>query len=405
MKGNKVKIAFFCEGFCKSSSIAQPWRHVYELAKRMKALGNSVRIFTDEQGGFPQREEIDDILIYRIRKNRLLLNSQDLLESFNKYDADLVNWHGGLLSAVHFQRFQRSLKNGVVWTVDKGKIFPEDARNLKISDIPRLYKFWTNILYSLTPAFIVRKGANLPEVRKIIALSRRLKAYFEGIGIDQEKITSIPSGVDTKVMRPLSSSDMLSQKMAFGFNRDDQIILFFGPLSSPRGADVLISAMPKIAKKIPSAKLLLLSRKTIKDSTENKLKRAAREYPAIKLVEGTIEKVSLMRYLGIADLIALPFRFWPYTECPLTVLEGMAMAKLVVTTYAGSLPEIVKDGETGILVPPGDPTSFSKVVIRLLCNEDLSREIGRNARKYVEENHDWDLITQLTLKVFQKAVE
>ncbi len=400
-----MKIAFFCEGFSKSTSIAQPWRHVYELAKRMKALGNSVYILTDELGGFPQLEEINGILVHRVKRGRLLLSSRDLLESLDKYDVDLVNWHGGLLSAAYFQRLQRNLPTGVVWTVDKGKIFRQDLRNLKVSDILRLYKFWTNILYSLTPAFIVRKGANLPEVRKIIALSKRLKTYFEGIGIDQKKITSIPSGVDTKVMRPLSSSDILSQKMAFGFNKDDQIILFFGPLSSPRGADVLISAMPKIAKKIPSAKLLLLCRKTIKDSTENKLKRAAREYPAIKLLEGTVEKTSLMQYLGIADLIALPFRFWPYTECPLTVLEGMAMAKLVVTTYAGSLPEIVKDGETGILVPPGDPNSFSKVMIRLLRDEDLSREIGRNARKYVEENHDWDLITQLTLKVFQKVVE
>jgi len=405
MRGNKVKIAFFCEGFCKSSSIAQPWRHVYELAKRMKALGNSICIFTDELRGFPQREELDGILIHRVKRNRLLLNSEDLLESFSKYDADVINWHGGLLSAIYFPRLQGDLENGIVWTVDKGKIFPEDARNLKASDIPRLYKFWTNILYSLTPTVIVRKGANTLQVRKIITLSKRLKKYFEGIGINQKKIISIPSGVDTKVFRPLSSSDAHNQKTAFGFKRDDQIILFFGPLSSPRGADVLISAMPRILRKIPSAKLVLLARKSIKDSTEKKLENAARKHPAIRLLDGAIKQDLLIRHLGTADVIALPFRFWPYTECPLTILEGMAMAKPVVTTYAGSLPEIVKDGETGLLVPPGDLESFSRVVIRSLRNKDLSSKIGRRARRYVEENYDWDFITQLTLKVFEEIIE
>jgi len=78
-----VKIAFFCEGFSESTSIAQPWRHVYELAKRMKASGNSVCIFTDELSGVPQLEEMDGILVHRVKRGRFLLSSRDLLESLD----------------------------------------------------------------------------------------------------------------------------------------------------------------------------------------------------------------------------------------------------------------------------------------------------------------------------------
>jgi glycosyltransferase involved in cell wall biosynthesis len=397
-----MKIAFFCEGFCESSSIAQPWRHVYEIAKRVNAMGNSVCIFTNELSGCSKISEKNGILIHRVKRNGLLLDTKDLLESFNNYDADLINWHSGPLSTIYFPHLQKNLKNKVVWTINQGKIFADDVRQMKISDILRLHKFWTSILYTIAPSFIIKRGANTHQVRQIITLSRRLKTYLERIGIDPKKISAISSGVDTKVLRPLSSSDALDQKISFGFKSDDRIILFFGPLSSPRGTDVLISAMPKILKKIPSAKLILLARKSFQDSTERKLVSAAGRQSAIRLLDGTMERGLLMRYLGIADLVALPFRFWPYTECPLTILEAMAMAKPVISTCTGSLPEIIKDGETGILVPPGDPNYFSQATVKLLSSGDLF-DMGRRARKYVEENHDWDFITQLTFEVFEKV--
>lgn len=251
---------------------------------------------------------------------------------------------------------------------------------------------------------MIKTGASIPQVRRIITLSRRLRMYFERIGIESEKITSIPSGVDTKTLRPLSPKNSLNQKIAFGFKQTDQVILFFGPLSSFRGADVLISAMPRILKKIPSAKLILLARKSSKDLTDSELENLARKQTAIQFLDGVIEQDTLIQYLGLADVVVLPFRFWPYTECPLTILESMAMGRPVITTYAGALPEIVKDGETGILVTPGNARVLSQAIMKLLGNKDLSIRIGKTARKYVEEFHDWNVITRLTLNVFQKAI-
>lgn len=401
----EMRIAFFCEGFCRSSSIAQPWRHVYETAKRMNLLGHTVCIFSDEMNGHSKTDEIDGIAIYRIKKGKLLLDSEDLLKSFDKFDADIVNWHSGPLSTIYFQRLRKKLRNKIVWNVHHGKIFREDLKYIKISDIYQIQKFWTTFLYTLVPPFIIRNGANAPQIRQIITSSERLKRYFEQIGVQSKKVSVIPSGVDTKVLRPLSMSDMLDQKASLGFKNNNQIILFFGPLSSLRGADILISAMPKILRKVPSAKLVLLARKSYKDTTDGRLESAARKQPGIKLLNGTIEHSLVTRYLGIANIVVLPFRFWPYTECPLTVLEAMAMAKPVVTTYSGSIQEIIKNGETGILISPEDSNQLSQATTKLLTNKDLSEEIGQRARKHVEATHDWDHITRLTLEVFEKAAD
>ena len=399
-----MNVAFFCEGFTKTSAIAMPWRHVLEIASRMADQGDSAYIFTDTAPGLPRNEEENGITIRRVKKNGLLLNIGDLLENLNQNDFDLVNWHSSPLSAFYFLRLRKSFEKEIVWSIFKAKIFAQDLINLKLSDVPQLYKFWNNILCSITPRFIIRKGASIPQIKKIITLSRRLQTYIEGIGINKENITSIPSGVDTKLLRPLSTQDALGRKIAFGFKQDDQIILFFGPLSSPRGADVLISAMPKILKRIPSAKLILLARKSFKDSTDSKLENFARKHPCVQLVSGVLDQDVLIQYLGLADVIALPFRFWPHNECPLTVLESMAMGKPVITTYTGSISEIVKDGKTGILVPPRNVDSLSQAITKILDNRDLSMKIQRKARQYVEEFHDWDVITQLTLNVFQKVI-
>lgn len=399
-----MNIAFFCSDFNRSSIIAQPWKHIYEIARRMMALGNQVYVLTDEFLGLPKYEEIDGLPVCRIKKGRFLLNQRNLLENLNKNNIDLINWHSGLMSAIYFWRLQKFIKNDVVWTVHTGKISCYDRRNLRFSDLKHLDKFWNNILYSICPNSIFKRGANASPVKKIITSSKRLETYFQNIGIPKKKITTISSGADTNIFRPLSASNIYDQKKKLGFHPQDPIIIYFGPLCRLRGADTVIFAMPKILKEIPSAKLILIARQT-KSSFRNEeswFEKIAKRKGGTRLLTTISQKETLIKYLAIANVIVLPFRFWPFIECPLTILEAMAMEKPVITTYAGSIPEIVSDGKTGILVQPGNPDTIAKATIKLLTNEDISINIGARAREYVKKSHDWDAITRRTLNVFRK---
>ena len=68
----------------------------------------------------------------------------------------------------------------------------------------------------------------------------------------------------------------------------------------------------------------------------------------------------------------------------IAVLEAMAMSKPVVATMAGGLPEIVQDGETGVLVPPGDHDSLAKTVVQLLADPTKRSALGKAARDRIE---------------------
>ena len=70
----------------------------------------------------------------------------------------------------------------------------------------------------------------------------------------------------------------------------------------------------------------------------------------------------------------------------LTLLEAMAVGKPIVATRVGGNPEVVADGVTGLLVPPGDPHALSSAVGRLISNEALAQRMGAAGRKRVEEH-------------------
>jgi glycosyltransferase involved in cell wall biosynthesis len=161
--------------------------------------------------------------------------------------------------------------------------------------------------------------------------------------------------------------------------------------------------MSKIIKKIPSAKLLLLARKSPNEGT-SPLESAASLNQSIKLLLGVQTQDDLIRYLALSDVIFLPFRFWPHIDCPLTILEAMAMEKTVVTSDTGVISEIVQDGETGILVPVNERENISEVLIKLLMDENISTQIGKNARKYVKNFYDWDIIMRQTSNIFEKVI-
>jgi len=65
------------------------------------------------------------------------------------------------------------------------------------------------------------------------------------------------------------------------------------------------------------------------------------------------------------------------------VIEGMAAARPVVATRAGAIPEIVREGETGILVPPGDSKAMADAILLLLRDRELARRMGERGREHV----------------------
>jgi glycosyltransferase involved in cell wall biosynthesis len=88
----------------------------------------------------------------------------------------------------------------------------------------------------------------------------------------------------------------------------------------------------------------------------------------------------------------------------LVMIEAMACGTPVIATRFGSVPEVVVDGETGLLVPPGDVAALRAALERLLGDADLRRRLGAAARERIRERFAWDAVTDATIAVYESAL-
>ena len=96
----------------------------------------------------------------------------------------------------------------------------------------------------------------------------------------------------------------------------------------------------------------------------------------------------------------------PYIEASQSGILNIAyaFATPVVVTKVGALPEVVDDGETGLIVPPSDPEALAKAVVTILSDDKLRNEMGKNALKKAETDLSWDRIARTTVETYREAL-
>ena len=105
--------------------------------------------------------------------------------------------------------------------------------------------------------------------------------------------------------------------------------------------------------------------------------------------------------LETLDVVALP----SWTEgLPLVLLEAMARGRPVVATPVGGTPELVTDGETGLLVPPRDPEALAEALRRVLDDPELARRLGEAGRARVAERFTAAEQEQRMLEIYDDVV-
>jgi glycosyltransferase involved in cell wall biosynthesis len=93
-----------------------------------------------------------------------------------------------------------------------------------------------------------------------------------------------------------------------------------------------------------------------------------------------------------------------YEGLPISLLEAMASAKPVIATRIGGTDEAVKDGVTGLLVPPADPAALARAIRRLLADTSLAQRLGAEARNSVRCEFSAELVAARTMEVYAELV-
>lgn len=212
---------------------------------------------------------------------------------------------------------------------------------------------------------------------RIVAVSRSVAENLEEAGIDPRRVCVIPNGVDPEVFRPASGAQKREIRSLLGIEEmtGGPLILLVGNLIPLKGHEHFIRALPGILRKIPNARALIVGQGPLEASLL-KLASELGVSQAIKRISPL--SILLPKVMGAADLLVHP----SLTESfGLVVAEAQACGLPVVATRIGGLAEILVDGETGFLVPVGNPDALADSVCALLANLEVMRKMGLAGRQ------------------------
>ncbi|HDK16867.1 MAG TPA: glycosyltransferase, partial [Nitrospirae bacterium] len=207
----------------------------------------------------------------------------------------------------------------------------------------------------------------------IIFISEAQKKEFEGKRIKMKNSFLIHNGLDTK--RFSSSNKRRSQDRSEKLSKNNIVIGVVARLSDrQKGQSCLLLAMRKIIERYPEAGLLVIG----SGEDEGRL----RDLSAQLGLDGSVS------FLGVRDdipelLAGMDILVQPSVSEPLgvSILEAMYSGLPVVATNVGGIPEIVRHGETGFLVPPKEPDALADSIIKLIDDPAMAREMGEKGRE------------------------
>ena len=179
-----------------------------------------------------------------------------------------------------------------------------------------------------------------------IALAEYYKRMMVDMGFDPGMIRVLPSGVEPEELRARAGKADIRARL--GLDEETPTVGMLTRLSEEKGVDLFIKAMARVIKGHPEARGIIFGT----GPEEEELKRLARTLGLERNIiwAGYVEEA--MDALLALDVLAQTSRI---EALPQTLMEAMVMSRPVVTTAVGGCPELVVDGETGIVAPPGGP--------------------------------------------------
>ena len=221
----------------------------------------------------------------------------------------------------------------------------------------------------------------------VTTICRGLRNDIVSRGIPEHKVTVIPNAVDVETFSTGRDRDAdLAKKLSVD---GAEVVGFIGSFYAYEGLELLLSAMPALARRRPRLKLLLVGG----GPQDGLLREKARATGLGERIvfTGRVPFDDVQQYYALIDVLVYPRIHMRLTDVvtPLKPLEAMAMRKLVVASDVGGHLELIRDGETGSFFRAGDPEDLSDKLARMLEAGELGERIKDQARRFVECERTW----------------
>lgn len=344
---------------------------------------HQITILGVDDPSLPNKETVDGVKYVRVPGKLLDIYKEGVIDYIKDQSYDLIHVFnrprlvGPIRSVAPNSRIVLSMHNDMF---KREKIEPEEARKA------------------------------IEEVDKIITISDYIgKAMVELYPEAKPKLQTIYSGVDLDRFVPSYTEE--GKKIRKSVRQENnlegkKVILFAGRLSKNKGPDVLVRAMPELAKYFPNVVLVLVggswfSQNDVTDYVAY-IRALADRMPIPVITTGFVAPDEIQNWYIASDVFVCTSRW----QEPLARVhyEAMAAGLPIITTNRGGNAEVMEVGKNGYLVEDTeDPLEYVKHLKKLLSNEKLCKEMGQYGRKKAEKNFYWERVVEDVSKIWDEV--
>lgn len=230
-----------------------------------------------------------------------------------------------------------------------------------------------------------------------VAVSRAAAGRLSQLaGLPVNGIRVVYNGIDTQAYeRPAAAPARAAVCGPLGLSPSAGLVLLPAVLRAGKGHDVLLEALPVLRARLPGVRVLLAGAGEL----EPELRQVAgRHGDQVRFLGHRTDMPELM---AACDVVVLPSRA---EALPTVLMEAAAAGRPVVATRVGGVPEIVEHGQTGLLVPPGDPAALAGAIVQLMMDQRRARTFGARARSLARARFSLDQQVERTLLLWRDTL-
>jgi glycosyltransferase involved in cell wall biosynthesis len=364
--------------------------YAYEIANSVGDRGHDVDVYTQsEEEGESTLEVHDNVSVFTLTNSRrYLVTFETLYYSIRARvgididDYDVI--HGTLMPSSTIALADRvTFDTPIVLTSHS---FALSAIRYHTSEKPADYL----LRYVFHPMNAVMDAISSRRADRVIAISESMERKFvDQYRISADRVTTITHGVDTEHFRPVSSQHPETSE-------DKLTLLFVGRLHAAKGPQLAVKALAE--SEFTDVELLIAG----SGRQQKALERQANELGVADDVH-FLGHVSRNRLPGLYSSADLTLFLSTYEGFGLVFMESLAAGTPVIGAAVGGFPDLVTDGQEGILIER-DAKAIGQAIDSLGVDSERIKQMGHHARKLAKD-HTWDTVAEETERVYRDVLE
>lgn len=363
-------------------------RHVEELSEAQAKAGVEVHVVTAPHPNTVSDETVNGVHIHRVPNpdvkapdflsdmldlNLRLLGRAMALHAETPFD--LIHGHDWLVAhaGIHLKRATGLPLVMTIHATEKGR---QHGINGPLQEYIHQCEWW----------------ANYESYRTIVCSHAMQQELFDSFAVPADKLSIIPNGVVAAKFQ--TSFDKTAFRRHFAHDHEP-LIMTVARMVPEKGIDTLIQAMPRLLEMHGTAKVVVCGKGPMLDQYKG-LAMALGLGDRVHFT-GFIDDDSLHKLFQVADAAVFPSLYEPFG---IVALEGMAAGLPTICSDVGGMAEIIKDGQNGLKVPPGDAGALAWALHRVISSPEWGRSLGATGRAETETIYNWDRIAEQTARVY-----